>query len=299
MKGRCACWLILAAVVSQSARGGSTIDPVEDFKVARQSEQNGDLGRAAAGYEGIRTRSTALRKYADRRLALLARSTGNLMLERIILLRSRMQSGGDAIAVTRRLAENAYEAGNNTEAVRLLTQRDQRSQNRQPSPRSDAALLGNAYLANGESEKARTIFTGLIESTDTTAPDASAITSVKHLDLIEAGSAVSEDEHLRRAAIYQANREFESARKHFKAGRGRFAGRSRRGGLPAADRPRVCTFLRPGGSGQLVRTCSRTISRFRRSKGRAASGGIDVLPGRQTSRSDQTLSTVHRALSQR
>src|SRR4051812_43057146 len=124
MKARIACSIILAAVATQfaaEAKSDAKADAFDDYKLARQAEKDGRIGVSAAGYEKISERSPSLRKYADRRLAVLARSSGNLMLERIVLLRSQMYDGGDMSAKPRRLAENAYESGNNGETIRILT----------------------------------------------------------------------------------------------------------------------------------------------------------------------------------
>ncbi len=214
MKGRIACSIILAAVATHLAADVKA-DAFDDYKIARQAEKNGEFGRSASGYENVGQGSAPLRKYADRRLALLARSTGNLMLERIVLLRSQMSSAGDASAVSRRLAENAYESGNNAETIRILTAAASK-----PTPsRDDSAHLANAYLANGDRDKARTLYSALVASGDAAAPDEAALISVRGLDSLDGGppAAIPEEEHLKRAAIYQANREFEQARMHFKA----------------------------------------------------------------------------------
>lgn len=95
-----------------------------------------------------------------------------------------------------------------------------------PKARENLTLLGRAYLQSGNAQKAREIFTRLTNDLrDRTQPDDFALTAVKSLDEFEGGNEnfgktappIAEAEHLKRAFIYQFNREFALARTHYRA----------------------------------------------------------------------------------
>ena len=53
-----------------------------DYLAARVAEKSGDIATAVAGYQAVASKNTQLTPYALWHLALLARSTGDLLLER-------------------------------------------------------------------------------------------------------------------------------------------------------------------------------------------------------------------------
>src|SRR5690348_1143319 len=56
-----------------------------DYLLARVAEKKGDFGTAAANYQAVVNRQSILKQYALWHLAQIARTTGNLMLERSFL----------------------------------------------------------------------------------------------------------------------------------------------------------------------------------------------------------------------
>jgi soluble lytic murein transglycosylase len=84
-------------------------------------------------------------------------------------------------------------------------------------------LLGESYLQSGKRGEARAVFNKLInELPDMRQPDDFALAGAKGLDILDGGNnetaaPLSESEHLKRAQIYQFNRDFAAARLHFEA----------------------------------------------------------------------------------
>ena len=92
--------------------------------------------------------------------------------------------------------------------------------------RETSALLGQAYLYGGKPREARAIFMRLIDELPNAAqPDDFALTAVKLLDEMDGGREnfgksapeIAEAEHLKRAFVYQFNRNFSLARLHYQA----------------------------------------------------------------------------------
>ena len=92
--------------------------------------------------------------------------------------------------------------------------------------RENLVLLGESYLQTGKQPQAKEIFNRLItELPNASQPDDFALAAAKGSDLIDGGAEnfgktapeLSESEHLKRAEIYQFNRDFENARRHYEA----------------------------------------------------------------------------------
>ena len=201
-----------------------------DYLLARMAESNGELAKAMASYQQVVDRDSDLRAYALMHLSRIARSTGNLMLERLYLDELLLLSPDSllASATNYRLARNSFECENYGETIRRLTGGSpqisvSRSAASDAFRRENLALLGDAYLSSGQTERAREIFTNLLNSIFNPAqPDDVAETAANALDRLDGGStnktpAITESEHLQRANIYQFNRDFPAARKHFEA----------------------------------------------------------------------------------
>ena len=196
-----------------------------DYLLARVAESTGQLGLAMANYQSVAGRDSVLSAYALRHMSQIARSTGNLTLERICLQRILLFSPESLLvpAVHQRLARNSFESGNYGETVRILTSGfDVKASSNSPR-REDQALLAEAYLRYGKPDAARDIFASLLEKTPNPAqPDDFAQTAAKGLDILDGGTEarapdLTEGEHLRRANIYQFNRDFPDAKLHFEA----------------------------------------------------------------------------------
>jgi soluble lytic murein transglycosylase len=90
--------------------------------------------------------------------------------------------------------------------------------------RQNLVLLGDAYYKAGDKERAREIYTRLTtELTNPGQPDDFALAGAKGLDLLDGETAsggtvaIPDYEHLRRASVYQFNRDFTDARRHYAA----------------------------------------------------------------------------------
>ena len=82
--------------------------------------------------------------------------------------------------------------------------------------------LAQSYLQLGKKDEAREIFSKLVMNLPNVAqPDDFALAGVRGLDEIETynktAPQLSDGEHYRRAFIYQFNRDFPDARKHYSA----------------------------------------------------------------------------------
>ena len=200
-----------------------------DYLLARMAEADGQLGAAMSLYQATANRDSILKPYALKHLSQIARSTGNLMLERIYLYEILLFSADSSIAksVPFRLANNSFEAGNFKETIRILTSgydaKPDKTDNRLNN-RETQTLLAEAYLRSGQTETGRAMFTNLLDTVPNPAqPDDAALKAVKSLDFLDGGGLnrqvpeLSETEHLRRANVYQFNRDFADARLHFEA----------------------------------------------------------------------------------
>jgi soluble lytic murein transglycosylase len=191
-----------------------------DYLLGRTAEAEGELATAMANYQAVVNRRSMLSPYALRRMSQIARSTGNLLLERLYLQQLETIAPRSLISPSARLrlAQNALETGNYGETLRLLNGASHRPSNVQTSndtvDRQVQSIKAEALLRSGQTAEAREIFAKLSE-VDPSRSDDFAVAAVEALDNM-AGEELSQGEHLRRANIYQANREFERARGHFR-----------------------------------------------------------------------------------
>ena len=202
-----------------------------DYLLARLHEKNGDFAKAAAGFQAVANRSSVLKEYALWHLAQIARSSGNLMLERVLLQEistyfpnSLLKNAGQA-----RLVRSFFESKNYETVIAQLSEKNPQSATRNPQSdegrnRENQLLLAQAYLQSGKMNEAREIFTRIVSNLPNAAqPDDFALEAAKNLDLMDGGNEnfgkiapqIAENEHLRRGTIYQFNRNFPFARLHF------------------------------------------------------------------------------------
>ncbi len=207
------------------------------YLLARLLERSGNISAALAAYQLTADSNSILREYALWHIAKIARQSGNLLLERTTLsqLIAFYPKSLLADAARERNARSYYESGNYELAVKNLNDRLAllaasstlpKFRGESSIAREDRLLLARAYLAVGNKQAARDNFTQLVErSADPSQPDDIALEAAKGLDTIDlapdqAGKIVpklSDTEHLRRAQIYQFNRDFFDARLHFQA----------------------------------------------------------------------------------
>ncbi|MEZ5345159.1 MAG: transglycosylase SLT domain-containing protein [Pyrinomonadaceae bacterium] len=203
-----------------------------DYLLARLYEEQGDFAKSAANFQEVSKRGSVLKEYALWHLSRLMRNSGNLMMERLYLAELSAISGESLLrdAVQKRLAYSNYESGNYDETIKALTTNStfgpEASEKAGEISREDQVILGNSYLNSGNKEKAREIFTALAdESPKPDQPDDYALAGVKGLDRLEVGddnfgtavSKLSAEDHIKRADIYQFNRNFGLARLHYEA----------------------------------------------------------------------------------
>lgn len=214
--------LIFGLMGLREENGALFLEKDFDYLLGRSAAASGRLGIAASSYHSVIDRNSALEPYALKHLSQIARSTGNLVLERLYLTElelefpSSLPTKGAAI----RRARNRIESGDPVEAIRLLERVSvfPYRRNEKGDTREIRALLGMAYVYAGQAPKAREIFLALMnEKPDR--PDDHSLTAARGLDLIEEDGAapLSVEEHFRRANIYSSNREFAEAEKHLQA----------------------------------------------------------------------------------
>ncbi len=189
-----------------------------DYLLGRIAERTGDVASATASYQAIASNDSRLREYALWRLAKIARSTGDLILERERLRQLTATAPSNLLfeAATLRLTESFFESGDfqgaaNSAKALLL------SKNLKVA-RKGAVLIGLAHLRAGKQAEARDVFAKLVmQMPDASRPDDFALEAVRQLDQLEKGSPanLSEAEHLLRGSVYQFNRDFGGARFHY------------------------------------------------------------------------------------
>lgn len=195
------------------------------YELANFSELARRPARAVAWFHRESERGTGLAGFALARSSRIARSSGNLLLERIYLEQLRIIEPDSDLgrASLDRLAQNGLEQGGAAAAVRLLTlggppsRADGSDRN---VNRKRALLLAKAYFGLARSDDAVRLFTDLIENDPAPqTPDDNSYEATKALDLAAADTAaqLTPEEHRRRANIYQFHRDLRPARRHFEA----------------------------------------------------------------------------------
>ncbi len=219
-----------------------------DYLLARLSEKQGDLANAAANYLSVVNRDSVLMEYALWHLAEISRSTGNLFLERMYLHELLANTPESLIgdAANARIARSYFESKDYDSAIAALrsnvnsgevkisekislptlspnetfgnlTKNDART-------RENLVLLGKSYLQNRKNAQARTVFSKLVDELPNPAqPDDFALEGVRGLDKLDVGEEnfgktapyLTDKEHIKRATIYQFNRDFDNARLHY------------------------------------------------------------------------------------
>ncbi len=198
-----------------------------DYLLARLSERLGNSSLAQSHYQRVVARNSLLTEYALWHLAEMARSTGNLPLEREKLRQLLTVAPRSLLrdAATARLGESFFESRDYKSAINALRPRASATGN--ASAREALSLVAEAYLKSDQKEAAREAFSNLVESVpDKSQPDDFALAGVRGLDTLDSGSEeaalknapqLAETEHLRRAQIYNFNRDFAGARRHYAA----------------------------------------------------------------------------------
>ena len=203
----------------RSANEGLFRDKNYEYLLGRIAERTGDTATAVANYQATAANNSKLKEYALWRLARIARSTGDLVLERERLQQLIATAPSSLLfeAATLRLSESFFESGDFAAAASSA----------QPLTlsktvgvaREGTALMGLAYVRAGKATEARAVFTKLLmQMPDASRPDDYALEAVRQLDAFDNKSpTLSEADHLLRASVYQFNRDFAGARVHYQA----------------------------------------------------------------------------------
>jgi soluble lytic murein transglycosylase-like protein/TolA-binding protein len=196
-----------------------------DYLEARLAEATGDANKATTSYQSVVARKSLLTQYALWRLSQSARAIGDLVLERE-RLRQLVALAPSSIlreAAQLRLGESCIESSDFESALTALGPLAQSK--KVALARQANVWMGQSYQQLGKQAEAREVFQKIImQMPDASRPDDFALTAVRALDAVEAltaakpaNSLLSEAEHLLRASIYQFNRDFAGARKHYLA----------------------------------------------------------------------------------
>lgn len=190
--------------------------PNIEYLRGREAEESGDVAKASANYQTIVTGNSVLKEYALWRLARIARSTGDLPLERERLrqLLTTAPSSRFADAAALRLSQSFFDSGDfqsAADSARPL------SLSKNTTLAREALLLTGESLARaGKNPEAREVFTRLVmQMPDASRPDDFALAAVRKLDSFDNNATLPEAEHLLRASVYQFNRDFAGARLHY------------------------------------------------------------------------------------
>lgn len=209
-----------------------------DYLLARMAEKTGDFAKAMANYQSVVSRNSVLKEYALWHLSQLARSSGNLLLERTYLQEIQTFSPESLLAeaVRTRLSRSYFESKNYNTAINLILNgeksnaaaatTDSKSKIQNPKARENLVFLAQSYLQSGKTAEARDIFLQLINDLPNPAqPDDFALAGAQGLDLLDVGAdkfgkevpKLGDYEHVRRAQIYGFNRNFADSRLHYRA----------------------------------------------------------------------------------
>ncbi|MEK6320753.1 MAG: transglycosylase SLT domain-containing protein [Acidobacteriota bacterium] len=182
-----------------------------EYLLARLLERRGARSEASALYLGLLNRNSILNQYALWHLALLAKQSGDLALERQYITRLLVSYPSSALAsrARDRLIDSHFESADYRATIALLKPLASAAG---VKGRSAMARLGEAYSKAGDAESARAVFSQLIgASRDDYALAAAA--GLDELDL-QARIKANEFDALRRARICLFNRHWTEARAH-------------------------------------------------------------------------------------
>ena len=187
-----------------------------DYLRGREAEKAGDIANATANYQAVINRDSRLKDYALWRLARIARSIGDLPLERERLRQLLATAPSSVLAETAalRLSRSFFESGDFQSAAHSA--RSLTVSKNTTLVREALLLTGESLTRAGKNTEAREVFTRLVmQMPDASRPDDFALAAVRQLDSFDGNANLSEAEHLLRASVYQFNRDFAGARRHY------------------------------------------------------------------------------------
>jgi soluble lytic murein transglycosylase len=182
-----------------------------DYLLARLLERRGARTEAATLYLTLLERSSSLAQYSLWHLALIAKDSGDLALERQYITRLLVSFPATVLASTarERLIDSHFESGDYRATIGLLRPIASVSGVR---GRRAMARLGEAYSKTGQTEAARAVFNQLVNGSR----DDYALAAALGLDALDRAAALKPNEFdaMRRARIYLFNRHWSEARTH-------------------------------------------------------------------------------------
>jgi len=217
----------LAAVLSE-LRLAEMSDPAAfaaadlDYLAAKMSLETGDHAAAAAYFLKASARPDGLGGFSLFHLAGVLRASGGFLPERVLLeeLTLYYPKGFAAEAAGRRITENFFESGDHLSTIRRIESLDRAAGPANAAidtSRPDRLMLARSLDAINEKARSRQIIDELIRTDDPAEPDDVSLEAVRILDA-SSGESVSEllpADHMARGRIYQFNRDFVAARRHF------------------------------------------------------------------------------------
>src|SRR5882762_2370012 len=182
-----------------------------EYLLARLLERRGARSEASALYLGLLNRNSILNQYALWHLAILAKQSEDLALERQYITRLLVSYPSSALAsrARERLIDSHFESGDFRATIALLKPLASATG---VKGRSAMARLGEAYAKAGDAESARSAFGQLVGASR----DDYALSAAAGLDALERAARTKPNEFdvLRRARIYLFNRHWPEARAH-------------------------------------------------------------------------------------
>lgn len=193
-----------------------------DYLLARLLMRRDANAEANQLLQSVVARVSPLAGYALWHQAEIARAAGNAKEEQRLLLRLLNQFSDHLWRdrTVTRLADSYFKAGQYAAAVNLLRSAG-------AGKREHLATIGEAQAAARQHEAARATFESAMNGNS---QDDVSLRAAMGLDRLDDASRalLSEDTHLRRARIYQFNRHFAEARKHWLAVITQFSGSAKR-----------------------------------------------------------------------
>ncbi|MFN0086289.1 MAG: transglycosylase SLT domain-containing protein [Blastocatellia bacterium] len=182
-----------------------------DYLLGRLLERRGAGAEGGALFQKIVLRNSSLAGYALWHQAEIARGGGNLLEEQRLLQRFISQHTDHLFRerAIRRLADSYFRTGQYQNVINTHRMTG--------GPRREAmAMIGEAQLALRQPEAARATFESVLAGG---AMDDASLRACLGLDQIDesAIASLSEADRLRRARVYQFNRHFAEARRHWAA----------------------------------------------------------------------------------
>ena len=182
-----------------------------DYLLARILARRGNFDEARRYFDQVAARQSILGGYALWHGAELSRRAGDLASEqqRLSRLLREYPSFLHRRSVIERLGASYLASRKYREVITVLTPI---AGTRGSTARESLARIGHAHLESGSTSAARQTFESLLGA----ATDDASLKAVEGLDKIDSGT-ISSVERLRRARIYQFNRSFGQARRHWLA----------------------------------------------------------------------------------